>query len=142
MGPTSWRSRTIRRDPDSARDATTLGGVRDKRRRAVLAVIVRGMGSLGSDERSHEEQRARKAVLHMRSCLFALLHTGKLATTALPVVLDVDWDRVSVKGTLGRLMEGRLRELVGAAAAEGPAAAQQRGRALPKAPKHIKASDR
>lgn len=160
VGPQEWWARSIRCPALSAPDAAKTPGARDEAKVAVLSVIVGGLRGLSSSERSREERKYRDAVSKMRSCMFHLLRSGKLAPATLPVSIEVERESLGETGALGGLIEERLSAVVKAAAGgaggagagtdagsgmgtgaetgAGRARGKKRPRVLPKAPKRIK----
>lgn len=122
----------------AALQAAQFDARKDKRRRAILALVVRGMDAVAQVERAKEERRLREAVLDFRALLYGLLHSHRLSLAALPIILDAAWGDVAGRGAASSLITKRIRELVGAAA--GAAPQPQRGRVLPTVPKRIKVS--
>lgn len=116
LPPQGWKARVIPSSAGTTFSASRCAGFRDPSRKAVLSVIVRDVGAQEEDKRGREERRLREAVLDMRSRVHALLTSGRL-----PVVLDVPYEAVALRGALNKLMRQRLQNVA------GPALQEQQG---------------
>jgi hypothetical protein len=111
--PLRWWTRALRSTPGAVQAATTTAGVVNAKKKAVLAVIVRGCGDLQHEARRKLERRHRLTVMHTRLCMHKLLCTKVLAPGTLPIVLEVHRGDISARGALQRHITDRVREVLG-----------------------------